>query len=398
MRPERLARAEFIPLIAMLVATTAFSIDSMLPAMTTIAAELTPDAPNRAQLVVTIFVLGMGLGTFFVGAVADAYGRRPVIIVGAVLYIAASILAYFAASLDTLLAARFIQGIAAAIPRVAANAVIRDLYAGRHMASIMSLILVVFTLVPVMAPALGAVVINAFGWRALFVSFVVFMGLSAAWFAVRQAETLDPADQRPLKLATFTGGFVEVLSNRKVALAILAQCFVFGVLFTLLTTTQPVFVVTFDDEAGFPLWFGLVALISASGAYLNSRIVERVGMRNVVFRAMMALGAAAALYGVALATSALPQALAFPAYVGFMIAVFMTISFSIGNLNSLAMEPMGHLAGMAASVILALSTAGGAILGSVPAIFFDGTPLVPAILVALYCAGVVLSLRWVAND
>ncbi|MEL7459538.1 MAG: multidrug effflux MFS transporter [Pseudomonadota bacterium] len=398
MRPERLARAEFIPLIAMLVATTAFSIDSMLPAMTTIAAELTPDMPNRAQLVVTIFVLGMGLGTFFVGAVADAYGRRPVIIVGAVLYIAASILAYFAASLDTLLAARFIQGIAAAIPRVAANAVIRDLYAGRHMASIMSLILVVFTLVPVMAPALGAVVINAFGWRALFVSFVVFMGLSAAWFAVRQAETLDPADRRPLKLATFTRGFVEVLSNRKVALAILAQCFVFGVLFTLLTTTQPVFVVTFDDEAGFPLWFGLVALISASGAYLNSRIVERVGMRNVVFRAMMALGAAAALYGVVLATSGLPPVLAFPAYVGFMIAVFMTISFSIGNLNSLAMEPMGHLAGMAASVILAISTAGGAILGSVPAVFFDGTPLVPAILVAVYCVGVVLSLRWVAND
>lgn len=397
MPPERLSRAEFIPLIAMLVATTAFSIDSMLPAMTTIAGELTPDLPNRAQLIVTIFVLGMGLGTFFVGAVADALGRRPVIIAGAALYMLASLIGYFAPTLETLLAARFVQGIAASIPRVAANAVIRDLYAGRNMASIMSLILVVFTLVPVLAPALGALVINAFGWRSLFISFMIFMGLSATWYFLRQAETLDPEDVRPLRVSTFTRGFVEVLSDRMVALAILAQCFVFGVLFTLLTTTQPVFVDTFNDEAGFPVWFGIVALISASGAYLNARIVGRVGMRNVVFRAMLALGVVSAIYALLVGLAALPQFLAFPAYVGFMIAVFMTISFSIGNLNSLAMEPMGHLAGMAASVILAISTAGGAILGSIPALFYDGTPLAPATLVALYCFGVIAALWRVAN-
>lgn len=397
MPPERLARAEFIPLIAMIVATTAFSIDSMLPAMTTIAGELTPQAPNRAQMVVTIFVLGMGLGTFFVGAIADAYGRRPVILVGAVMYVAASVLAYFSQSLETLLAARFLQGFAASIPRVAANAVIRDLYAGRQMASIMSLILVVFTLVPVLAPALGAVVINAFGWRALFLSFVVFMGLAATWYYLRQAETLQPSDVRPLRWHTFTNGFVEVLSNRRVTLAILAQCFVFGVLFTLLSTTQPVFVQSFDDEAGFPFWFGFVALISASGAYLNARIVGRVGMRNVVFRAMMGLASIAAVFAGLQLANVLPPALHFPAYVGFMIAVFMTVSFSIGNLNSLAMEPMGHLAGMAASVVLAISTAGGAILGSLPALFFDGTPLMPAVFVALYCSGVVVSLWRVSN-
>ena len=398
MPPERLARAEFIPLLAMLVATTAFSIDSMLPAMTVIGQELTPEAPNRAQMIVTIFVLGMGVGTFFVGAAADAYGRKPVLVAGAVLYIAASLLGWFAPTLETLLAARFVQGLAASVPRVAAYAVIRDLYSGRQMASIMSLILVVFTLVPVLAPALGALVINAFGWRALFLSFVVFMGVSAVWFTLRQAETLNPADVRPLSLRAFGQGFVEVLSEPRTARAILAQCFVMGILFSLLTTTQPVFASTFDREAAFPLWFGLVALISASGAYLNARIVGRVGMRNVALRAVGLLGVLAGAYVLAQVTGALTETWAFPAYVAFMIAVFMTISLSIGNLNTLAMEPLGRLAGMAASVIGAVSTAAGAVLGTMPSLLFDGTPLVPSALVALYCLGVVFALWRVSND
>ncbi len=398
MPPDRLSRAEFIPLIAMLVATTAFSIDSMLPAMTTIGTELTPDNPNRAQMIVTIFVLGMGLGTFFVGAAADAFGRRPVLLVGAGLYIAASIIGYFAPTLEALLVVRFVQGIAASVPRVAANAVIRDLYSGRQMASVMSLILVVFTLVPVLAPALGALVIYAFEWRALFLSFAMFMGAGAIWYYLRQAETLDPIDVRPLRLKTFRDGLLEVTTNRSVALTIAAQCFVMGVLFTLLTTTQPVFVQTFDNESGFPFWFGLVALISASGAYINARIVGRVGMRNVVLAAMLILGSLTTLYAVLLVLDALTGAMSFPTYVAFMIAVFMTISFSIGNLNSLAMEPMGHLAGMAASVVMAISTAVGAILGSIPSLLFDGSPLAPAALVALYCFGVVASLWRVSND
>ena len=398
MPPERLTRTEFIPLIAMLVAITAFSIDSMLPAMTTIGAELTPDEPNRAHMVVTVFVLGMGLGTFFVGAAADAFGRKPVVLAGAVVYVAASLFGWFAASLETLLLARFVQGLAASVPRIAAHAVIRDLYSGRQMASILSLILVVFTLVPVLAPAIGAVVISAFEWRALFLSFAIFMTIGAAWFLLRQAETLRPHDVRPLSIKAFRDGVVEVLSIRKVALGILAQSFVFGVLFTVLTTTQPVFVETFDEEATFPFWFGFVALISASGAFLNARVVGKVGMRNVVFAAMGFLTSISAIY-LCLLMFGFPSGLSeFAVYIVFMIAVFMTISLSIGNLNAFAMEPLGHLAGMAASVIGAISTAVGALLGTVPSLFFDGTPLVPALLVMLYGIGVLLALRTVPND
>ncbi len=398
MVPERLSRAEFIPLIAMLVAVTAFSIDSMLPAMSTIANELTPDAPNRAHMVVTVFVLGMGIGTFFVGAAADAFGRKPIVLLGALVYVIASVFGWFAASLESLLIARFVQGLAASVPRIAAHAVIRDLYAGRQMASILSLILVVFTLVPVMAPALGALVINAFGWRALFISFVVFMTLSAGWFLLRQAETLRPEDVRPLTMRVFRDGVVEVLSNRKVALGTLAQCFVFGVLFTVLSTTQPVFEVTFDREESFPYWFGLVALISASGAFLNAKVVGRVGMRNIVFTAMSGLSCFCAVYVGLLLADALPDTMTFGVYVLFMIAIFMTISLSIGNLNALAMEPLGHLAGMAASVVGAISTAVGALLGTVPSLFFDGTPLVPASMVLIYGICVLLALRRVSND
>jgi len=170
----RLSQGEFIALIAMLFATIAFSIDAMLPALPQIAAELSPDAPNTAQLVVTSFVLGMGVGTLFAGPLSDTFGRKTVIIAGALLYCAAAFVASLAPSLEGLLMARVLQGLGAAGPRVVSLALVRDLYKGREMARVMSFAMMIFTLVPAIAPFIGQGIIWVAGWRGIFLSFVVF--------------------------------------------------------------------------------------------------------------------------------------------------------------------------------------------------------------------------------
>lgn len=163
--PARPASVEFIALIAMMFATVAFSIDSVLPALPEIAAELTPQDPNRAQLILTSFVFGMGLGTLVMGPLSDAFGRKPVIVGGAVLYCLAALVGYLAPTLETVLAARVVMGLGVAAPRVVSLAMVRDLYAGRDMARIVSFAMMVFMVVPAAAPLLGAAIIAAAGDR-----------------------------------------------------------------------------------------------------------------------------------------------------------------------------------------------------------------------------------------
>ncbi|CAN0152000.1 unnamed protein product, partial [Chrysoparadoxa australica] len=190
-------RVELIALMAMLVATIAFSIDAMLPALPTMAAELSPESPNQVQLVVTIFVLGMGMGTLFTGPLSDTFGRKPVVLAGCGLYIVSAGLAAQADSLGLLLAARLVQGLGAAGPRVVVMAIIRDMFVGRQMAQIMSFVMIVFTLVPALAPSIGAVLIALAGWSAIFWAFVVFATVVSLWLFVRLPETLPRAARRP---------------------------------------------------------------------------------------------------------------------------------------------------------------------------------------------------------
>jgi MFS transporter, DHA1 family, multidrug resistance protein len=182
--------AEFVALMAMLFALTALSIDAMLPALPQIARDLSPDAPNAAQLVVTSFVLGLGLGTLLMGPLSDALGRRRVIAFGIGLYLIGCGLAVIADSMALLLAARVLQGLGIAAPRTAGIALVRDLYEGRRMAKVMSIVMTIFILVPAAAPWLGQFVIALAGWRAVFLAFILCGTAALAWFLTRQPETL----------------------------------------------------------------------------------------------------------------------------------------------------------------------------------------------------------------
>ncbi|WP_425090295.1 multidrug effflux MFS transporter [Tropicimonas sp. S265A] len=370
----RLSPPEFIALIAALFSTIAFSIDAMLPAMPEIALALTPEAPNRAALIITSFVLGMGIGTLFAGPLSDALGRRPVILGGAVLYCAGAALAWAAPSLELALAGRVIQGLGGAGPRVVAVAIVRDLYAGRQMARIMSFVFLVFSLIPAIAPSIGAGIMALTGWRGIFGAFITFSVLSAFWLWLRQPETLPPAARRPFQARSLLSSVREVLENRVLRLTIVVQTLAMGCLFSILSSTQQTFDQTFGRGNEFPLWFALIAIIAALSSLVNARVVVRLGMRKMV-RGALVFQIVSVLAFLAISQLALPQPVYFAAYVAWNTSVFFMVGLTIGNLNAIALEPMGHIAGTAASVVGAIATVGSVLLAVPLGLQFDGTPV-----------------------
>ena len=381
---QRLGQTEFIAMMAMLVATVAFSIDAMLPALPEIGAALSPTNLNHAQLIITSFVLGMGVGTLFTGPLSDAFGRKPVMVGGAIVYVAACGLAWAAKSLEMMLFARVLMGLGAAGPRVVAMALVRDLYQGRDMARIMSFVMAVFALVPALAPTLGYFIIAGFGWRAIFAAFMLFSAITVIWLLLRQPETLAPERRRPLSITALTTATREMFAHPTARLSIAVQTLVFGMLFVVLSSTQPVFDITFGQGEHFHYWFGGIALIAASASLLNARLVMRLGMRAII-KTVLTVQIGMTLAMIIITAFDGPYWLAFGTYVIWVTGNFFQAGLTIGNLNALAMEEMGHIAGLAASIIAALSTIGAVIIAAPVALMFDGTPM-PMALGALVAA------------
>jgi len=372
--PRMPSRAEFVALMAMLMAMIAFSIDAMLPALPRIAEELSPAAPNAAQLIVASLVLGMGLGTIVIGPLSDSLGRKPVLIGAAAIYAAGAALAWAAPTLETLLLARVIQGFGAAGPRVTVMAMIRDLFAGRQMAQVMSFVIIVFTLVPAIAPTIGAGVIALAGWRALFPVFIATATIAALWLWLRQPETLAAENRRRLRVRPILEAVREVVAHPVVRCATLVQVFAFGMLFANVSTTQMVFDQSFGRAGSFPYWFGAMAILGAAGGALNARVVMRVGMRDVVAYTLGAQALLAGAFLAAEATQALPEQVRFGFYMIWSASVFATAGLTLGNINAIAMEPMGHIAGTAATVVTAIGTMGAGVIAGLTGLAFDGTP------------------------
>jgi len=385
-------RVELIALMAMMLATVAFSIDAMLPALPDMAADLNPSAANTVQLVVTIFVLGLGVGTLFTGPLSDSFGRKPIVLAGASIYIAAAALAAQAESLEMLLAARMLQGLGAAGPRVVAVAIIRDLFVGRQMAQIMSFVMMIFTIVPAVAPLVGAQLISVAGWPAIFWAFVLFAGVVSLWMMLRLPETLPATARRPFRAPALLAAVKEMLRHPVVRLSIAVQCLVLGMLFATISSIQPIYEVTFQKADSFPLWFGATAILSASGSVLNAMLVIRIGMRRMVSVMMMLqIGVSGLL--VMLELGGLSGTALFAAFFFWQFVAFFQAGMTIGNLNAIAMEPMGHIAGMAASIIGAISTVAAVVLAVPVGLMFNGTALPLTVGVMLYAVAALVLMR-----
>ncbi len=383
---RRLPMPEFIAMLAFLFATIAFSIDAMLPALPDIAAELTPDNVNRAQLILTVFVAGMGVGTLFAGPISDAIGRKRAITIGFGIYAAATVVAIFANSIEMLLVARFVQGLGASGPRIVGLALVRDLYAGREMARITSFVMMVFIIVPALAPSIGAGMIYLAGWHGVFIGFLLFALIGCSWLNLRQAETLPPERRRPLRAGPLREAAREVLTSRHVMLCTLILTLGFGQMFGLLSSAQQLFGEAYGKGDAFPAWFAAMALLSGSGTILNATFVTRFGMRRIAKWAYIMQTCVSATMLILLLSGALPPALHFPAFFVWCVSVFFMAGVTFGNLNALALQYMGHIAGMAASIVAAISTVLATLIAAPVGQLYNGTAL-PVVAATLICSG-----------
>ena len=277
----------FVAMMASLMALTALSIDIMLPAFPQISDEYALSDINSAQLVVTLYVVGFAIGQIFVGPLSDRFGRKPVLIGGLLVYALASIVCLVAHRFDLLLAARFIQGAANAAPRVITIAVVRDIYGGRRMAEVMSFVMMVFIIVPVIAPLLGAGLLRLGSWQLIFAFLFVFSIGVLVWMALALPETRPPESREPLSARWLVGAFGETLRNRATLGYTLATGSVFGALMGYINASQQVFTGIYDAGAWFPVLFGAVSAALAVAALLNSQFVMRLGMRRISHAALL---------------------------------------------------------------------------------------------------------------
>ena len=387
----KMGRWEFIALIAMMFSTIAFSVDALLPAFPQIEADLGVSATGQVHLLITLFMTGLAFGTLVAGPISDALGRKTTMLAGAGLYLTAGTVAWLSNDFETIVAARLVQGIGAAGPRVVSLAIVRDLYEGRMMAQIVSFAMVLFTIVPTLAPAMGAVLTDAFGWRAILLSFLLFSTISTLWFWTRLPETLPRENRRALRWAALAAAAQEILTHRTVRLAILAQSMALALIFCLIVTVQPIYDVVFGRAESFAYWFGGIALFSAASTSLaNAALVIRFGMQRLVTLGMAGQAVSAAF--AYLSYLHCPN-YAFESFVVFQFLLIWLSGLCVGNLNALALEPMGHIAGFTASVTGATATMIAAAIATALGTVFDGTPR--PLIAAAFCLGLIgFALMW----
>jgi MFS transporter, DHA1 family, multidrug resistance protein len=362
---------EFVVVIASIMALNPLAMDMMLPALPDIASAFHITNANRPQEVLSTFLIGFGFGQFIMGPLSDRFGRRPVLVDGMVLYGAASLLAITARSFETLLLARALQGLGTSATRVIATSIVRDCYAGRRMASVMSFAMMVFIAVPVVAPSLGQAVMLLTQWRGIFIVLTLYGALALAWSAWRMPETLPLTERKSLAIRDVLGAFRQTITNRQTLGYALAAGFVQGALFAFVFISQQVFVDIYKLGRYFPLAFAAAAIGIAAAGFLNARLVGRIGMRVMSHGALVGFAAVA---GVTMAAAYLG---AIPLWLFMPLAALMMFSFGlmIANFTALAMEPQGHIAGTASSLYGSITTLLGIGVGTIIGQDYNGTLL-----------------------
>jgi DHA1 family bicyclomycin/chloramphenicol resistance-like MFS transporter len=384
---------QFVALIAALMAVNALAIDSMLPALPQIGHAFGVADPNRNQLILTAYLLGFGVAQLFYGALADRYGRKPVILAGLAIYVIMCGLCALATSFEMMLVARALTGVGAAATRVLSVSIVRDSYSGRQMARVMSLSFIVFLAVPIIAPSLGQAIMLVAPWRWIFGVLAIFGLAVGSWMWLKLPETLHAEDRRPISAASVLAAFRVVVTDRVAMGYTLAMTLVMGGLFGFLNSAQQVFVDVFDAGALFPVIFAAIAAGMAGSSLLNARIVDRLGMRKVSHTALIGFIAIATLHA-AVALAGLETLWTFAILQAAMMFCFGLVA---SNFGSMAMEPLGHFAGMAASVQGTISTVGGALVGYLIGQQFNGSTVPLTLGFAVLGFAALLVVLWVEN-
>ncbi|HTO30053.1 MAG TPA: multidrug effflux MFS transporter [Pararhizobium sp.] len=364
-----LSKPQFIALMAMLMAINAISIDIMLPGLQEIGASLGVADENTRQYVITSYLIGMGCAQLFFGPLADRFGRKLPLLGGLAVYALCALAIVFVPSFAGLLALRFMQGIGAAATRVITISIVRDVYGGRMMAEVMSLVMMVFMIVPVIAPSVGQLIMIFAEWHMIFVVICLFAVVVATLVMLRLPETLAVENRRPFTVSSIGSAFRIVLTNRVSLCYSLAASFLFGSLFGFINSAQQILVGVYGLGHWFPLVFAGFASMMAVASFTNSRLVRRYGMRRLSHGALIGFTIGSLVW----ATASIFGTLPFWLFVVLYAATMFQFGLIGPNFNAMAMEPLGHVAGTASSVLGFTQTIGGASIGALIGQAFDGT-------------------------
>ncbi|GJD62908.1 Bicyclomycin resistance protein [Methylobacterium frigidaeris] len=363
---------EFVALMALMMGLTAVTIDSFLPAFPAIQHDFAVQDPNRLQLLVYVYMLGFGTAQLLYGPVSDGIGRRPALIVGIGIYLAGSVLAMLAPSFEVLLLARAIQGIGGAAGRVLAVAIVRDRYEGRDMARVMSFCMMVFLIVPILAPSMGGAVLVVGSWRLIFGVMLALALVTLAWFGTRLPETLHPAFRRPVSARAIGSGIAVTVRMRASFGYATALGLTTGCIMGYVGSAQAVFDTgLYHLGPLFPVAFALIAGAMGVATLINARLVRRLGMRRLAHAGTLGLFLAACLQlALILAFAGKPPLWLL---IVTLAACQFLMSFAMPNFNALAMEPLAAIAGTASSFIGFYTTLLAAFCGLLVGQSFDGT-------------------------
>jgi DHA1 family bicyclomycin/chloramphenicol resistance-like MFS transporter len=384
---------EFVIIISMMMALTALSIDAMLPALPRISSDLGVANPNDRQLIISLIFFGQAIGQLFFGPLSDKTGRKPAIYAGYALFIIGSLISVFSVNFPMMLIGRALQGIGISAPRAVTLALVRDQFEGRRMARLMSFAMTVFILVPMIAPSIGQGILSVASWRGIFGAFIVFALVTVIWFALRIPETLAPENRIPFSLRRIWQSILEIIKIRLALGYTLAGGLVQGVFIGYLNSSQQIFQEQYALGDLFPIYFAVISLSLGMASLLNARLVMHYGMRKLVRWSLgIIFGLAVVFFAIAIALDGHPPLWVLMVY---LMVSFFCIGILFGNINALAMQPLGHLAGVGSAVVGSLSTFISTLLGTVIGQNYNGTILPLVIGMAVLAGLSIFVVRWV---
>ncbi|WP_047245833.1 multidrug effflux MFS transporter [Maribacter thermophilus] len=366
---------EFVALMASLMSIVALTIDALIPAIADIGIAINSLDPTRNQLLVIMIFLGLGVGQLFFGPLSDSLGRKPIVYIGFSIFGVASVICLLAPNLEIMIIGRILQGIGLSAPRTISISIVRDTYRGDYMAKIMSFVTAFFILIPVVAPAFGKAVMQVMGWQGIFYAQLFFALVVCVWFYKRQQETLKPEHKVPFTISVFINGIKEIFKHRETVSCTLMTGLITGSFLVYLSSAQHVFEELYGLKESFTYVFAGLAISIGFSTLMNGTLVLRFGMRNLSFVALTTFTLVGALYMVLFWGEPNPSV---TVLISFLSVLFLCLGFVWGNLRSIAMEPIGHIAGIGAAITGFISTVlsipisifiGGFIKESVWAIF-----------------------------
>lgn len=387
-----ISNGEFITLMAVIMSLVALSIDSMLPALGYMTTSLGVENANDIQWIITAVFLGMAMGLMFYGPFSDAYGRKRAIYVGVVIFLIGDLICIMASDLTLMIIGRVIQGFGGAACRVVSVAMVRDRFEGEEMGRIMSLILVIFIIVPALAPSVGQGILFVASWEYIFWMMFVFGTVALCWFHFRQYETLDPGNRRDFSLMNIVSGAIETVKNPVSLGFTLTAGIMFGSFVGFLSSAQQSMQVDYELGEMFAVYFGVLAFVYGFSAYLNSKLIPYLGMEKICVITLASFTLVSLAFSIYLMRSG--NELSFTLYMVYLFITFFSLGPLFGNFNSMALQPFGHMAGIATSVISSIQTLVAVGVGALVGQLYNGT--VQPLINSFFICGVVTLLIFAA--